>query len=38
MSRYDIIDDKISYEEFVAWADEPPIDLPERLAGRLPRT
>lgn len=29
-----IIDDKISYEEFVAWADEPPLDLPERLAGR----
>ncbi|MGF6172419.1 hypothetical protein [Ensifer sp. 4252] len=29
-----IIDDQISYEEFVAWADEPPLDLPERLAGR----
>jgi hypothetical protein len=29
-----IIDDKISFEEFVAWADEPPLDLPGRLAGR----
>lgn len=33
-----IIDDKISHEEFAAWADEPPIDLPDRLAGRSPRT
>lgn len=33
-----IIDDKIGYEEFIAWADEPPLDLPERLAGRSPRT
>lgn len=29
-----IIDDKIRFEEFVAWADEPPLDLPDRLAGR----
>ncbi|OCP24555.1 MULTISPECIES: hypothetical protein [unclassified Ensifer] len=33
-----IVSDQISYQEFVAWADEPPIDLPDRLAGRSPRT
>lgn len=33
-----VVDDKISYDEFVAWGDEPPIDLPDRLAGRSPRT